>query len=159
MRARPWLLASLGLNLFLAVSWWVAREPLEDSAVVIPAYHPELDVKTNIIVRHENFTWDQIESADYATLIKNLRALGCPEQTIRDIVITDVDREFDRRRATEVVAPRLPMVESRAGRRPRLGRRHPAPHPRNRARPPPHRPPRPGLADPQRICRRLPRRN
>jgi hypothetical protein len=105
MSARPWLIASVGLNLFLAVSWWVAREPLEDSTVVVPAYRPELDVKTNTIIRHENFTWDQIESTNYATLIANLRNIGCPEQTIRDIVVTDVDREFDRRRASEIVAP------------------------------------------------------
>ncbi|HWD20907.1 MAG TPA: hypothetical protein VHB20_16695 [Verrucomicrobiae bacterium] len=105
MRARPWLLTSLGLNLFLAVSWWVAREPLEDTTVVIPAYRPETDIKTNVFVRRENFTWNQIESTNYDTLIKNLRTLGCPEQTIRDIIVTDVDREFDRRRATEIVAP------------------------------------------------------
>jgi len=105
MRARPWLLASVGLNLFLAVSWWVAREPLEDAAVVIPAYRTELTVKTNTVIRRENFTWDQLESTNYATLIANLRKVGCPEQTIRDIVIADIDRIFERRRANEVVAP------------------------------------------------------
>ena len=105
MTARPLLLASLGLNVFLAVSWWVAREPLEDKTLVVPTYRPELDLKTNVVIRHENFTWDQVESTNYVTLIQNLRALGCPEQTIRDIIVTDVDRAFERRRATEVVAP------------------------------------------------------
>ncbi len=105
MRARPWLLASVGLNLFLAVSWWVAREPLEDSTVVIPAYRSELAVKTNTIIRRENFTWDQLESTNYATLVANLRKVGCPEQTIRDIVIADIDRIFERRRANEIIAP------------------------------------------------------
>jgi hypothetical protein len=105
MRARPWLIASVGLNLFLGVSWWVERRSLTDTTVVVPVFRPELDVKTNTVIRHENFTWDQIESTNYATLIKNLRDVGCPEQTIRDIVVTDVDREFDRRRATEIVSP------------------------------------------------------
>src|SRR5271170_5981489 len=105
MSARPWLLASVGLNLFLCLAWWTARQPLDDTSVVVPVYRPELDLKTNTVVRHENFTWDQIESTNYATLIKNLREIGCPELTIRDIVVTDVDREFDRRRAIEIVAP------------------------------------------------------
>jgi hypothetical protein len=40
------------------------------------------------------FHWSQIESADYATYIANLRRIGCPEQTIRDIIFADVDEAF-----------------------------------------------------------------
>jgi len=38
-------------------------------------------------------------------LIKNLRAIGCPEQVIRDIITSDVNRIYARRRVTEVDYP------------------------------------------------------
>jgi hypothetical protein len=105
MRARFWLIVSIGFNLFLAVSLYVASEPLKEPAVPVPPSLDNILVKTNVLVRRENFTWDQVQSANYATLIKNLRAIGCPEQTIRDIVVTDVDRAYVRRRVMEVVYP------------------------------------------------------
>src|SRR5437667_8824635 len=37
----------------------------------------------------EEFRWSQIESEDYPTYIANLRAIGVPEKTIRDIVLAD----------------------------------------------------------------------
>jgi hypothetical protein len=37
------------------------------------------------------FRWGQLESTDYPTYVANLRAIGCPEPTIRDIVSADVD--------------------------------------------------------------------
>jgi hypothetical protein len=38
--------------------------------------------------------WSQIEAADYPTYIANLRAIGCPEHTIRDIITADVDSQY-----------------------------------------------------------------
>lgn len=40
------------------------------------------------------FSWQQVESEDYRTFIANLRSIGCPEETIRDIVIADVNKLF-----------------------------------------------------------------
>jgi hypothetical protein len=34
--------------------------------------------------------WSDLESADYPTYIRNLRGIGCPEETIRDIITADV---------------------------------------------------------------------
>jgi len=45
-----------------------------------------------------NFDWHQVESDDYHTYIRNLRSIGCPEQTIRDIVSADVVSAFASRR-------------------------------------------------------------
>ena len=47
---------------------------------------------TNVIAGTNDFRWEQLESEDYRTYIARLRAIGCPEQTIRDIVIADVDK-------------------------------------------------------------------
>jgi hypothetical protein len=46
----------------------------------------------------KKFHWSQIESSDYRTYVANLRAIGCPEQTIRDIICADVDATFASRR-------------------------------------------------------------
>src|SRR5207247_1812874 len=45
------------------------------------------------------FTWRQIESEDYKQYIANLRNVGCPEQTIRDIIIADVNKLYAAREA------------------------------------------------------------
>ena len=42
--------------------------------------------------------WRMLESTNYATFIENLRGFGCPEETVRDIIITDVAKTFARRR-------------------------------------------------------------
>ena len=34
--------------------------------------------------------WNRVESADHKTFVANLRAIGCPETTIRDIVMLDL---------------------------------------------------------------------
>ncbi len=60
--------------------------------------------KTNLIVRRQNFTWQEVESDNYVTYIKNLREIGCPDSTIRDIIVADVNALYAHRRATEVVS-------------------------------------------------------
>src|SRR5262249_44292801 len=39
------------------------------------------------------------------TYIANLRSIGCPEQTVRDIIIAEINALYSRRRATELVTP------------------------------------------------------
>src|SRR4029078_4829838 len=51
-----------------------------------------------IVYKTNQFRWNQIESADYREYIKNLRSVGCPEATIRDIIITDIMRLYAARR-------------------------------------------------------------
>lgn len=40
------------------------------------------------------FDWHAVESEDYRKYIANLRAIGCPEETVKDIVIADVMKLF-----------------------------------------------------------------
>jgi hypothetical protein len=40
------------------------------------------------------FSWREIESEDYHKYIANLRGIGCPEQTIRDIVLADINKLY-----------------------------------------------------------------
>jgi hypothetical protein len=39
-------------------------------------------------------SWRDLESEDYHKYIANLRAFGCPEQTIRDLVIADINKLY-----------------------------------------------------------------
>lgn len=43
-------------------------------------------------------TWETVESEDYLEYIANLRAIGCPEETIHDIIRADVNKLFDSRK-------------------------------------------------------------
>ncbi|MDQ6632788.1 MAG: hypothetical protein M3Y82_13700 [Verrucomicrobiota bacterium] len=40
------------------------------------------------------FNWETVESEDYKKYIANLRAIDCPEETIRDIIIADVEKYY-----------------------------------------------------------------
>jgi RNA polymerase sigma factor (sigma-70 family) len=63
------------------------------------------------VIKLENipqFNWRHVESSDYRAYIKNLRAIGCPEQTVRDIVVADVNALFD---GKEKIAQRTNHVQ------------------------------------------------
>jgi hypothetical protein len=47
---------------------------------------------TNTVVRQ--FNWESVESPDYREYIANLRSIGCPEETIRDIIRADVNKLY-----------------------------------------------------------------
>lgn len=53
-------------------------------------------VVTNTLA--QKFDWNAVESADYKQYIANLRAIGCPEETIRDIITADVNKLYDAKR-------------------------------------------------------------
>ena len=44
------------------------------------------------------FHWSQVESRDYRAYVANLRTIGCPELTIRDIISADVESLYTARR-------------------------------------------------------------
>src|SRR3954467_12150137 len=80
--------------------WWYHRPvPELVEATVAPAINEPI-VITNVQreVITNAFQWAQLESEDYRTYIARLRAIGCPEQTIHDILIADLDK---------VLAPRV----------------------------------------------------
>ena len=54
--------------------------------------------RTTVVVKTNEFHWRQVESSDYRTYITNLRAVGCPEATIRDIVLADVMKLYAEQR-------------------------------------------------------------
>ncbi|MGV3754958.1 MAG: hypothetical protein ACO1QS_06220 [Verrucomicrobiota bacterium] len=43
------------------------------------------------------FHWREVEAEDYREYIAKLRGIGCPEATIRDIIIADIDKLYEPR--------------------------------------------------------------
>jgi hypothetical protein len=71
------------------VAAWKARAV----AATLPATAPAGTVHVT-----NDFKWSQLESTDYREYIANLRAIGCPQITIQDIILTDVMRLYAQRR-------------------------------------------------------------
>src|SRR6188474_1966258 len=111
MNARVLLILSLCANLALA-GYLVYQGRGKASATTTPG--PEVQqaaasaassaAKTDgksvtITVPSTALDWRIVESEDYKKYIANLRAIGCPEETIRDIITADVNKLFEQRRS------------------------------------------------------------
>jgi len=79
--------AQLGLPVSAAASAGVGQAPGQAAPV------------ERIVREVEPFHWSQIEAGDYQTYVENLRRIGCPEETIRDLVKQDLDKLYDQRKA------------------------------------------------------------
>jgi len=53
---------------------------------------------TNAAPFQRAWHWRELESSDYTAYIQKLRSVGCPEQTIVDLVLMDVGRVYQSRR-------------------------------------------------------------
>jgi hypothetical protein len=120
MNARVLLTLSLLLNagLLAAVTWLVNRPaPVAEPPVVtqvitqvVPEAAPVAAADTPpaaATIAVERFDWRQVESPDYKEYIARLRGIGCPEQTIRDIIIADVSKLYAEKRAALYNAPKV----------------------------------------------------
>jgi hypothetical protein len=98
---------SICLNLALAVGLVLAL--LNGPQRITPPARPvgaEIRLLTNAVVvpatpqaassaaESKPFRWSQLGGKDYPTYVKNLRAIGCPEKTLRAIVTADVVAAF-----------------------------------------------------------------
>jgi hypothetical protein len=110
MRLRVLLWGSVALNIILGAALLqfysrhsTPRPDTPENAVSGNGASPL--VKTNLVVRRQNFVWADIESDDYHRYIEKLRSIACPEPTIRDIILAEVNSLFQRRRITEIAIP------------------------------------------------------
>ena len=120
MNARPLLLLSIGLNVVLAgtLVWTHPAKPRETPVPAISTAEPataipitdKKQVEETVPVAAEvapmkSFDWRLVESEDYKKYIANLRSIGCPEETIRDIITADVNKLYESRRK-ELAGPK-----------------------------------------------------
>lgn len=94
-------LAVVSLTLNVALIFWVAelRSPRSagaaGAAAPAPAASPShLPAAPGTASNQTGFHWRELESADYLAYIANLHRIGCPEQTLRDIILADVNKLF-----------------------------------------------------------------
>jgi hypothetical protein len=109
VRVRVWFALSVALNLVLAGVLWRLWPQPELTPSATTSFHSNTVatvIRTNTIIRRQNFLWGDLESDDYVTFIDNLRLIGCPEATIRDIIVADVNQLFTARQATDLLTPR-----------------------------------------------------
>ncbi len=107
---RTFILISLVLNVGLALALGIAvlkqRSPVsakigaeeahhEPKAAAAPTTEPATDNKAAVSsTAKPAFNWRNVESPDYKVYIANLRSLHCPESTIADIIIADVNKYY-----------------------------------------------------------------
>jgi hypothetical protein len=88
---------------------WLAADELATRTVLIkeqilrqsgqrPATVTKTSAQEKIVYVTNKFNWAQLESSDYRVYIANLRSVGCPEATIKDIIMTDVMKLYAQRR-------------------------------------------------------------
>ena len=111
MNLQRLLLISIVANLVcLAGLFWMLADrqqppaqlgsPVSAAATAGAGRAPGQAAPVERIVREvEPFHWSQIEADDYQTYVDNLRRIGCPEETIRDLVKQDLDKLYDQRKA------------------------------------------------------------
>jgi hypothetical protein len=101
------LLISLTLNLALVAALVVSLKRRQASPVpevvtvtraasnrTVADLHWDATNPPAAVSRPTRFHWGRVESADYHQYIANLRAIGCPERLIRDIIIADVGKLY-----------------------------------------------------------------
>jgi hypothetical protein len=101
MKLRRFLILSFVLNLALAATWivLVLRRQSSPPAAAIPtanstpATAPAAASTPRVatVVSNTPFDWSMIESDDYHQYVANLRSADCPERTVRDIIVADID--------------------------------------------------------------------
>ncbi|MBX3745214.1 MAG: hypothetical protein KF833_07870 [Verrucomicrobiae bacterium] len=116
MHAKRFLIVSVGLNVLLAALLLRSGSPSTadldradsggqpatgESATSTSTAGP---VVTHTVVRE--MSWQHVESPDYREYIANLRAIGCPEETIRDIIRADVNKLYDEKKKLARGAPK-----------------------------------------------------
>ncbi|MGV3754959.1 MAG: hypothetical protein ACO1QS_06225 [Verrucomicrobiota bacterium] len=102
------IIVSLGLNAMLVagvVHKRMAKVPAAESAAPDKSVAVEkgpakagttvTETKTVVVdVPGEEFSWRRVEAADYHKYVANLRAIGCPEETVQDIIYSDVSKLY-----------------------------------------------------------------
>lgn len=89
------LLLGAAVQLFRAPakSIHAAKTGAKDEAIATMRVTNVVPGETTFVTNR--FEWRQIESTNYDQLVANLRGVGCPERTIRDVVVGDVWRRWD----------------------------------------------------------------
>ncbi len=114
MNTKTLLALSVVLNLVLTVVVFSRNRPAPALEATAPAgtlaprsattMEPTQKAAAAPQTGNKQFDWRAVESADYRRYIANLRSIGCPEETIRDIITADVNKLFEARKNELITA-------------------------------------------------------
>jgi hypothetical protein len=98
------IIGSLGLNAILvaavvhkrtaAPAPTVTETKSVSTSTTIAEKKTESPAPVMVSVPGEPFTWHRVEAEDYHKYVANLRAIGCPEETVQDIIYNDVTKVY-----------------------------------------------------------------
>jgi hypothetical protein len=89
------ILLNLGLLSWLLIPPIHRVKPVAEPIVATPPPAPAMLPPSNPAPANpEPFHWNQLYASNYHAYVKNLRAIGCPESTLRAIVAADVHAVF-----------------------------------------------------------------
>ena len=101
--ARLILFVSVILNGILCMLLFWPSAPAELTTGVSPKKRFQIVSSTNastnpaipkILVRKQFFSWNELESSDYVKYVANLRDIECPESTICDLILADINQLY-----------------------------------------------------------------
>lgn len=124
------LILSLAFNLLLMAALMVTQLTSKAPAPRLPAAAAKTPVpapkqaarQSKLLVKEARpaaFHWAQLDAPDFSTFVKNLRAIGCPEATIRDIISGEL-REIQQREQQQLAQSPQRRAAGGAGSTPRL---------------------------------------
>src|SRR5688572_5187464 len=114
MKLRLILILSVCVNLALAGAYFIGKRSSTAPEPAAQAADPAKSItksnrerRAQIVVNGvtNDFRWVSVESDDYRQYIANLRQVRCPEETVRDIIIADVNKLFAGRMAALYPSP------------------------------------------------------
>lgn len=104
MQTKTLLLGSVVINLALFAALAFRSKPalspktdavIEATSAETKRIGPGEKVRMPVVIsEREAFQWNQIETPDFQQYIANLHAIGCPEETIRDLIIAEVNKLY-----------------------------------------------------------------
>jgi len=99
MSGKRLLVGSVALNAILAAVLVLPQQRHEtvptEAAPEAPAMAAAAVPKVvTVSAPSKSFHWSQLESSDFQQYMANLRGVGCPEETIRDLVIAEVNKLY-----------------------------------------------------------------
>lgn len=99
MKLNKIFIGSVALNLLLAA---VLLRPKSEGPA--PTLAPEeqqpvasrrpVTTRPTLAPMPSSFHWSQLESSDFQQYMANLRGIGCPEETVRDLVLAEVNKLY-----------------------------------------------------------------
>jgi hypothetical protein len=99
------IVLSLAANVVLA-SWWLKTNSTNPAAIApAAANEQDLPLPDTALGRDQSDSpaapndakgplWKHLQSPDLAEMIQRLRSIGCPEETIQDFVLAEVNRDY-----------------------------------------------------------------